>query len=175
MKKIGIIVGSLHKESINRKIAQSFVQIGHPDLSFSFIDISALPLFSEDLEQDLPQSVTEFCASVRANDLILIMTPEYNRAIPGVLKNALDWASRPYGKGALSGKEGAIAGASLGGAGTATAQVQLRALLPSLGMVQIRHPEMCIVWKSSLLNENNLPTDKNTTLFFKKFLDALAK
>ncbi len=174
MKKIGILVGSLHKESINRKIAESFVKIGNPNLTFSFIKINDLPLFSEDLEKNLPLAITEFRRQVKENDLILIMTPEYNRSIPGVLKNALDWGSRPFQNGCFVGKQVAIAGVALGSAGTAAAQVHLRSILPVLGMQLIAQPEMYIVMKPNFLGSDGLPTDDNTRAFFNRFLEAIA-
>ncbi len=174
MKKIGILVGSLHKESINRKVAESFVKIGHPDLTFSFIDITNLPLFSEDLEENPPIGVTEFRRQVNENDLILIMTPEYNRSISGVLKNALDWGSRPHQHGCLAGKQAAIAGVALGSAGTAAAQVHLRSILPVLGMQLIHQPDMCIVMKPDFLNADGIPANDKTLVFFSRFLEAMA-
>ncbi len=174
MKKIGIIIGSLHQESINRKIAESFVKIGHPDLMFSFIDITGIPLFSEDLEENPPAAVVRFRQQVLENDLILIMTPEYNRSISGVLKNVLDWASRPHMNGCLVGKPVAIGGVSVGGSGTVAAQVHLRSILPVLGVTLIRQPEMCIVMKPDLLTDDGLPKDDKTRLFFSRFLEAMA-
>lgn len=175
MKKIGILVGSLHQQSINRKIADSFIKIGHPDLQFSSIDISKLPLFSEDSETPVLPAVQAFRNQIAAVDLILIMTPEYNRSIPGVLKNALDWASRPYGTSVLHGKQVAVAGVSPGQVGTAAAQSHLRAILPILGLNQIQQPEMYLVWKPDLLNAEGIPNNPQTLAFFQKFLNALAK
>lgn len=175
MKKVGIIIGSLRQGSYNRQIAETFIKIGHPHLDFSVIDISQLPLFSQDLEGDVPSSVETFRQDIRSNDLILIITPEYNRSIPGVLKNALDWGSRPYAKSAFTGKQAAIAGVSPGAIGTAAAQVHLRSILPCIGLTLIRQPEMYITWTQNLLTPDGLPQDDKTTLFFKKFLDALAQ
>ncbi len=174
MKKIGILVGSLHKESINRKIAESFVKMGNPNLTFSFINIENLPLFSEDLEENPPLAVTEFRQQVSENDLILIMTPEYNRSIPGVLKNALDWGSRPFQKGCFVGKKAAIAGVALGSAGTAAAQVHLRSIIPVLGMQLIMQPEMYIAMKPNFLTAYGLPADDKTRTFFNRFIEAMA-
>ena len=175
MKKIGIIIGSLHKESINRKVAEAFIKMGHPTLNFSVIDISQLPLFSEDLEIKTPAAVETFRAAIRSNDLILIMTPEYNRSIPGVLKNALDWGSRPYAQGAFIGKQAAIAGVALGSIGTAAAQVHLRSILSCIGLTLIRQPEMYLTWKPDMLTDEGLPRDPKTVAFFNKFLEALAQ
>ncbi|MBR4932004.1 MAG: NAD(P)H-dependent oxidoreductase [Alphaproteobacteria bacterium] len=175
MKKVGIIVGSLRKESINRKLAEVFIKIGHSKLDFSFIDIHNIPLFSEDLENTSLPAIDVFRQKISESDLILLMTPEYNRSISGVLKNALDWASRPYGKSCLVGKEAAIAGASIGSSGTLPAQVHLRSILPVLGMKQIQHSEVGIVWNETFLNNNGLPNDERTIQFIQKFLEQLAQ
>ena len=133
MKKIGIIVGSLRKDSLNRKLAEVFSKIGHPNLKFSFIEINDLPLFSEDLEENPPRSVIKMRKEIENIDTILFMVPEYNRSISGVLKNAIDWASRPYNQSCLKGKYAAMAGISYASAGTAVAQSHLRSILPVIG------------------------------------------
>ena len=174
MKKIGILVGSLHSQSINRKTAEAFVKMGHPNLDFSFISISELPLFSEDLEKNIPSAVEQFRQTIRQCDIVLIMTPEYNRSITGVLKNALDWASRPYQQGVFINKKGAIAGIAPSPVGTAAAQVHLRSIIPAIQGIMIPQPEMCLTWKEDFLDENGLPKDKKIQQFFKKFLEALS-
>ncbi|MBQ9089841.1 MAG: NAD(P)H-dependent oxidoreductase [Alphaproteobacteria bacterium] len=174
MKKIGILVGSLHSNSINRKTAEAFIKIGHPNLDFSFISISDLPLFSEDLEKNVPSSVLRFRQEIEQSDIILIMTPEYNRSITGVLKNALDWASRPYQEGVFINKKVAIAGIAPSPVGTAAAQVHLRSIIPAIQGIMIPQPEMCLTWTPDFFNANGLPKNEKTHQFFKKFLEALS-
>ena len=167
MKKIGIILGSLRKESLNKKLAETFIKLNHPDLEFSFIEIKDLPLFSEDLEKNLPLSVIKMRNEVNSVDNILFMVPEYNRSISGVLKNAIDWASRPYNQGCLKGKSAAIAGIAYGAAGTAVAQSHLRSILPVVGMKLIVQPEMYITYKEGIFE------DEKTLSFFRMFLNTL--
>ena len=167
MKNIGIIVGSLRKESLNKRLAETFIKIGHPELNFSFIDIKDLPLFSEDLEDNPPHSVFQMRKEIEKFDTILFMVPEYNRSISGVLKNAIDWASRPYNQGCLNGKKAAMAGIAYGAAGTAVAQSHLRSILPVIGMELICQPEMYIAYKDGIFE------DEKTLSFFRKFLDTL--
>lgn len=167
MKKIGILVGSLRQNSLNKRLAESFIKIGHPELEFSFIDIKDLPLFSEDLEGNPPLSVIKMRQEISEVDTILFMVPEYNRSISGVLKNAIDWASRPYNQGCLKGKKAAMAGIAYGAAGTAVAQSHLRSILPVVGMQLIQQPEMYIAYKEGIFE------DEKTHAFFKNFLNAL--
>ena len=104
MSKIAVIVGSLRRESINRKLAEALAKLAGPKAEFTFLKIDDLPLFNQDLEANPPAAVTRVKGQIEAADGVLIVTPEYNRSIPGVLKNAIDWASRPYGKNSFSGK-----------------------------------------------------------------------
>jgi chromate reductase len=144
MFNLAVLVGSLRKESLNKKLALALAELGKTDFKFDFIKINALPLFNEDLEHDLPGPVTDLIHTVKASDAVLILTPEYNRDIPGVLKNALDWGSRPYGKGCWIGKCVAITGMSPGNVGTAVCQTHLRSQLSVLGMLQMPAPEICL-------------------------------
>lgn len=169
MKKIGIIVGSLRQNSLNKQLAEKFVKIGHPELEFSFIDIKELPLFSEDLEENPPSAVVQMRKDIQKVDTVLFMVPEYNRSVSGVLKNAIDWASRPYNQGCLKGKNAAMAGVAYGMAGTAVAQSHLRSILPVVGMNLIQQPEMYITYKEGIWE------DEKTSAFFKSFLKALAQ
>ena len=168
MKKIGIIVGSLRQNSLNKKLAETFIKIGHPDLEFSFIDIKDIPLFSEDLEDNPAKSIRLMRQAIEKSDIILFMVPEYNRSLSGVLKNVIDWASRPYNQSCLKGKKAAMAGISYSPVGTAVAQSHLRSILPIIGMQLIRQPEMYITYKEDVFD------DEKTKLFFKTFLNSLA-
>lgn len=175
MKKIGIIVGSNRSGSINRQLAESLMTMGHQNLEFFLIEINELPMFSEDLEKNKIQSVDTFRDAVRKSDLILFITPEYNRSIPAFLKNAIDWGSRPYGKGAFMGKEAASAGLAPSPLGTAMAQNHLRSMFQVLGLKPIRQPEMYLTYHENMFQENKLPSEEKTHQFLQSFLNALAQ
>ncbi len=127
--KVGYFVGSLAKGSLNRKLAKALVRLAPQELTFSEISFGQLPLYSYDYDADYPPVARAFKDSVAAAEAILFVTPEYNRSIPGALKNAIDWASRPYGQNSLTRKPCAIIGTSPGKIGTAIAQSHLRSIL----------------------------------------------
>ena len=127
--KVGYLVGSLSKDSINRKLARALARIAPPALSLHEIPWGDLPIYNRDLDANFPASAVAFKEAITAADAIMFVTPEYNRSVPGGLKNAIDWASRPYGKNALTRKPSAVIGASPGKIGTAIAQQQLRSNL----------------------------------------------
>jgi chromate reductase len=139
--KIGIIVGSLRKDSINRKIARSMCAIRDDDLDCSMIEIGDLPLFNQDIEMTPPEQWVRFKEQVAAADGILFCSPEYNRGMPGVLKNAIDVGSRPYGKSVWDRKPAAIITASTGAIGGALANHQIRQSCVFLGMPVMQQPE----------------------------------
>src|SRR5262245_1090547 len=120
--KIAVVVGSTRRDSLNRKLAESLARLGAGKLEFSFVRIDDLPLYNQDLEAELPQSVLRFKTEVEAADGVLVVTPEHNRSLPAALKNAIDWGGRPYGQNSWAGKVVAIAGASPGAIGAALAQ-----------------------------------------------------
>src|SRR4029453_18463879 len=132
MSKIAVIVGSLRRDSINRKLAEALAKLAGPKLEFTYVRIDDLPLFNQDLEPNPPAAVTRIKGQIESADGVLVVTPEYNRSIPGVLKNAIDWASRPYGKNSFNGKPTAAIGASGGAIGTAAGPPHLRTLLTYL-------------------------------------------
>ena len=175
MKRIGIIVGSNRVGSINRQLAEALMTIGHKDLSFTFIEINELPMFSEDLEQTQILAVDTFRNAIQSVDLILFVTPEYNRSVPAFLKNAIDWGSRPYGQGAFIGKEGATIGLAPSPLGTAMAQNHLRSMFQVLGLKAILHPEMYLTYRENMFQDNKLPTDEKIHQFLQVFLNALAQ
>lgn len=139
--KIGYLVGSLASTSINRRLADAIVRLAPETLEFVEIPIQDLPLYSHDLDADYPQPARDYKAAIESVDAVLIVTPEYNRSIPGALKNAIDFASRPWGTNSFAGKPVAIAGASIGAIGTAAAQQHLRAILGFLDAVVMGQPE----------------------------------
>src|SRR5688500_9572479 len=127
--KVGYLVGSLATKSINRLLAKALVRVAPPELQLTEIPFKDLPLYSYDYDKNYPPVATAFKDAIAAVDAVLFVTPEYNRSIPGGLKNAIDWASRPYGKNAFTRKPSAVIGTSPGKIGTAVAQQHLRSIL----------------------------------------------
>lgn len=165
--------GSLRKGSYNKAIllaAQGLVPEG---AQLEIFDLAGLPLFNQDLEGQPPEKVKEFKERIRAADAILIATPEYNYSIPGVLKNAIDWASRPYGDNALDGKPVAIMGASIGMLGTARAQYHLRQTFVFLNMYPVNQPEVMVPFAQNSINEQGQVTDQKTKDKIKELLESL--
>lgn len=150
--KVGYIVGSIRKDSFNRKLAQALSKLAPQDFSFEEITIADLPLYSQELDEAFPESIKKFKAHIQSMDAILFVTPEYNRSIPGVLKNAIDIASRPYGQSAWSGKPAALVGASIGAQGTSLSQQHLRNVLAYLDMPTLNQPEVFVHVKEGLFD-----------------------
>src|SRR6187431_3793375 len=138
------IAGSLREASYNRGALRAAVELAPEGVTIETFDISGIPPFNQDDEGTPPEIVTEFKRKIRGSDAILFSTPEYNYSVPGVLKNAIDWASRPYGDSAWNGKPAAIMGASAGAIGTARAQYDLRKMMVFLNMFPINQPEVMI-------------------------------
>lgn len=178
MYKIAVIVGSLRQESYNKKFAHALARLAQEQgtMEFNFIDIGALPLFNQDLEPNPPAAVTELKRQIEAADGVLFVTPEYNRSVPGVLKNAIDWASRPYGKNSWAGKPAAICGTSPGAIGAALAQNQLRGIISGfLDMPTMGQPEMYLQYKDELFDADHKVTNEGTQKFLAGFLSAFEK
>lgn len=171
MSKIVVIVGSIRRDSINRKLAEALTKLAKPGTQFTFARIDDLPLFSQDLEPSPPASVIRLREEVRAADGVLILTPEYNRSIPGVLKNAIDWASRPYGKNAFDGKPTAALGTSQGAVGTAAAQQHLRSILAYLNVILMGQPEGYIVYKPDTVDDAGQVGDESVRKFLQLYMD----
>lgn len=174
MHKITVIVGSLREGSFNRKLAKGLAELGKDLFSFEFAEIGDLPLFNEDLEKNFPPQAQALKESISKADAVLIVTPEYNRSMPGPLKNALDWASRPYGKGSFIGKCVASVGMSPGPTGTAVCQAQLRSLLSFLGAVQMVLPEVYLQYTSAIFDENGQVVDERCKNHLLRFLSAFS-
>jgi chromate reductase len=174
MSKIAVIVGSIRRDSINRKLAEALAKLAAPKAQFVFSRIDDLPLFSQDLEPSPPAAVTRLKGEIEAADGVLIVTPEYNRSIPGVLKNAIDWASRPYGKNSFNLKPVAALGASGGAVGAAAAQQHLRSILAYLHVVLMGQPEGYIVYKKDMIDGAGNFTDAGTRKFMQDYVDAFA-
>ncbi len=174
MHTVAVIVGSLRKESFNRSLAKALARAGKDMLSFTFVEIGDLPLYNQDLDDNLPAPVVRLKEEVAAADAVLFATPEYNRSIPGVLKNALDWGSRPYGKNVWGGKPAAIVGISPGHVGTAVAQSHLRSVLAILNMPLLSQPEVYMMESGRITPEGEV-TDPSTLSFLNVFLKRFAE
>ena len=131
--KLGVIVGSNRRESINRKLAQALAKLGSDNFDAKVLQIDDLPMYNQDNEQPVPAPVARFKGEIEASDALLFVTPEHSRSIPAVLKNAIDWGARPWGKTSWPGKPAAVIGTSGGAISTAVAQQHLRAVLGDLG------------------------------------------
>ncbi len=171
---IALIVGSLRKESFNRQLAKAIVSIAPPSLSFEFLDIGALPLYSQDFDAAFPEPAVAFKQRVEAADGLLFVTPEYNRSIPGVLKNAIDWASRPWGHSAWRGKPGAIVGTSPGAVGTAAAQQHLRNVLLHLDVTLLGQPEIFLKHDAAAIDADGNILNERTRAYLQGFVDRFA-
>lgn len=168
---IAVVVGSLRRESFNRQLAQAVISLAPADFTFEFIDIGTLPLYSQDYDADYPEVAKHLKQRVEAADGLLFVTPEYNRSIPGVLKNALDWGSRPWGTNSWGNKPGAMLGTSLGATGTALAQQHLRSVLAYLDVATLAQPEMFIKHDASAINEKGEILNDGTRQFLQTFVD----
>lgn len=168
--KVGYLVGSLAKNSLNRKLAKALVRLAPERLALSEIPFKDLPLYSYDYDDDYPEVARQFKQAIESSDAILFVTPEYNRSIPGALKNAIDWGSRPYGKNSFTGKPSAVIGTSPGAIGTALAQGDLRAILNYCDAPQLTAPEAFIQFKDGLIADDGEVTVPSTEQFLRGFM-----
>ena len=152
--KIALVVGSLRKDSFNRKLADALVKLAPKDFSFTQVEIGDLPLYNQDDDANPAASVKRMKAEITAAQGVLFVTPEYNRSIPGVLKNALDHGSRPYGKSAWGGNPAGVIGISVGAIGTALAQQHLRNIIAYLDMPTLTQPEAFLQMKDGMFNDD---------------------
>ncbi len=151
--QIAVIVGSLRRDSLNRKLANALVKLAPSDFSFRQVDIGDLPLYNQDDDASQDDSVKRLKGEITAAQGLLFVTPEYNRSLPGVLKNAIDHASRPYGQSVWAGKPAGVLGASVGAIGTAMAQQHLRNVLAYLDVPTLGQPEVFIHAKEGFFDE----------------------
>jgi chromate reductase len=162
-RRVGVIVGSLRQQSINKRLALAIEKLAPPQLQFSHVTIGDLPLMNQDLEKAL-----------QACDALLIITPEYNRSIPGPLKNAIDWASRPRGQNSVAGKPAAIGGSSPGPLSTAAAQQHLRNVLSVLDVHVMSQPELYLHFTPELIAEDGTVSADSTRQFLERYAAAFA-
>lgn len=177
MKKynIAVLVGSLRKESYNLKTAKELMAMAPETLSFELIDISNLPMFNEDLEATPPKEWVAFKNKIKALDGLLFVTPEYNRSVPGVLKNAIDVASRPYGDNSWNGKPAAIVSVSIGAISGFGANHHLRQSLTFINVHAMAQPEAYIGGAAALFNDKGELIDDSTKAFLKSYMEAFEK
>jgi len=176
---VGYIVGSISEHSINHRLARALAKLSpEAGLDFEEVPIAGLPMFNRDYETteraaEYPTVAAEFKAAIARRDAVVIVTPEYNRSMPGVLKNALDWASRPNGEGPFTGKPSAVVGASIGAVGTAIAQQHVRAVLSFLASPGLTQPEVYLQLDAGLIDDRDAITSTSTEAFLRGWLAAL--
>jgi chromate reductase, NAD(P)H dehydrogenase (quinone) len=170
---LAVVVGSNRRDSINRKLALALGELAKFQFEVEFVRIDDLPMYNQDIEGKLPDQVARFKNQIARADGILIVTPEHNRSIPAVLKNAIDWGARPYGRNSWTGKPVLVTGTSPGAIGTALGQQHVRHIVGVLGAL-VMGGEAYISFKPGLVDETNRIADDSTRKFLQGFLDQFA-
>lgn len=173
-KTVAVMIGSLRRESINRKLTAALERLAAGRLQFHELHIADLPHYNDELWDDIPEAVARFKDRLDHSDAVLAITPEYNRSYPGVIKNAIDWGTRPYGQNSWATLPTAITGTSPGAIGTAVAQARLRGDMLSAGCVVMTQPEAYIQWKPEAFGPDGSVTDEAIRKFLQGFMDAFA-
>jgi chromate reductase len=168
--KVGYFVGSLSSTSINRTLSRALIRLAPHDLEFTEIPIGNLPLYSQDYDADYPLEARELKEAIAGSDAVLFVTPEYNRSIPGALKNAIDWASRPWGQNSFHHIPAGVIGASIGAIGTAVAQQSLRAVLSFCNARQMTSPEAYITYSPERFKDDGEVVDETTAGFLRDYM-----
>jgi chromate reductase len=168
--KVGYFVGSLSSTSINRVLSRALIRLAPDDLEFTEIGIGGLPLYSPDFDSDYPPEGRALKEAIAAADAVLFVTPEYNRSIPGALKNAIDWASRPWGQNSFHHIPAGVIGASIGPIGTALSQQSLRAVLSFCNARQMTSPEAYIHYTSDVFADDGEVSNESTAEFLRSFM-----
>jgi chromate reductase len=171
-RNVAVIVGSLRKDSLNRKVANALAELAPAALKLSIIDIGHLPIYNQDDDENPPAAWTEFRERIKAADAVLFVTPEHNRSVPAALKNAIDIGSRPYGKNAWSGKPGAVISASPGSIGGFGANHHLRQSLVFLNIPAMAQPEAYLSHADKLFDANGKLSNEGTRKFLEGFMQA---
>lgn len=172
--RVGFLVGSISSTSINRRLSLALTRLApEAGLEFSEIPIAGLPFYSADHDADIPAAAAEFKRAIEGADAVVIVTPEYNRSVPGVLKNALDTASRPGGQNSFTGIPSAVIGASGGRIGTAVAQQHLRSILSFLNSPEMAQPEAYITMRDGMIADDGEVLDESTRGFLLRWLQAV--
>lgn len=173
--KVAVLVGSLRKGSFNRRLAHAVESLMPPDFQFEYVPLGNVPLYNQDFDGNYPAAATTLKQTIEAADAVLFVTPEYNRGVPGVLKNALDVASRPWGTNSFGGKPGAVIGASIGATGSALAQQHLRNSLVFLDLAVMAQPEVFVQFKDDgPVDADGHITNEGTKKFLQGFADHYA-
>ena len=172
--RVAVFVGSLRKDSFNRKLARAVEKLAPGDFEFAHVRIDDLPLYNQDFDGDYPAEAMRLKKDIESADAVLFVTPEYNRAIPGVLKNAIDIASRPWGTNSFAGKPAAVLGISVGAIGTALAQQHLRNVLAYLDAPTLGQPEVFMQMKDGLIDDDGNIGSDDTRKFLQDFVDRYA-
>lgn len=170
--KVGVFIGSLAKESINRKLAMALQRLAPDSMKLAEIPIKDLPVYSWDYDANYPQVAKDFKEAIEKVDALMFVTPEYNRSIPGGLKNAIDWGSRPWGKNSFAHKPSAVIGTSPGAIGTAVGQQHLRSILSYVNSPELAQPEAYIQFVPGLINGAGEVTVESTADFLRNWLRA---
>src|SRR3954470_17434606 len=168
---VGYFIGSLSSTSINRVLSRALIRLAPDELEFTEIPIGNLPLYSPDYDDDFPPEAQALKDAIGRSDAVLFVTPEYNRSIPGALKNAIDWASRPWGQNSFHHMPAAVIGASIGQIGTAVAQQSLRGVLSFCNARQMTAPEAYVWFKPGLFTDEGEVTDESTAAFLSDFME----
>ncbi len=175
MHTLAIFVGSLRKDSINKKLARALADIGKDIFAATVVDLDAVPMYNQDTENNPAAAVAKMKEIIAASDAVLFVTPEYNRSIPAVLKNALDWGSRPPGHNSWAGKPAAVAGITPSAAGTAVVQSHLRSILTVLGMRLVSQPEVYLTDKGDFFDAAGAVSHADSREFLLSFLTRFGK
>jgi chromate reductase, NAD(P)H dehydrogenase (quinone) len=173
-RRVAVLVGSLRKGSLNRKMALALARLAPPSLKLEIVEIRDLPLYDQDLDASPPEPWTRLRERIRSSGAVLFVTPEYNRSVPGVLKNAIDVASRPYGQNAWDGKPGAVVSVSPGAIGGFGANHHLRQSLVFVNVPAMQQPEAYVGGAADLFDANGEITREATREFLRGFMQAFA-
>lgn len=174
MTKIAVFVGSLQQNSLNKKLAKNLERMAPEGTEFDYVDIASLPLYNQDMEEEFPVEAKKAKEQVEAADGVLFVTPEYNRSIPGVLKNAIDWASRPWGYNSFDRKPVGIVGATIGPVGTAVAQSDLRHIAGYLNTKLMGQPELYLATATDKFDADGVIVEGSRELL-QTYIDAFSE
>ena len=172
--KVAVFVGSSRPGSINRKFARALAKLGAGKLEFETVEVHNLPFFDPERENNIPAEAQRMKDAIASADAVLFVTPESNRGVPAVLKNAIDSGTRPWGTNVWDGKLATVTGTSPGAIGTAVAQHQLRTTLTAVGALVMGQPEVYLTFKPELIDDHGNVTDEQTATFLQSYLDKLA-
>ncbi len=173
--KVAVLVGSLRQDSYNRRLARAVEKLAPKELKFEHVRIDDLPLYNQDFDADYPPNAQRLKRDIESAQALLFVTPEYNRSVPGVLKNAIDIASRPWGRNSFAGKPGAVIGASIGAIGTAIAQHYLRSSMAYLDIPTLGQPEVYLHFHDDIIAPDGSVANDSTRKFLQGFVDAYVK